>query len=125
MKHLIQCLSTSNIELLVNHLVDKGMGDIFAESSSLFQSSLNYDIELVLINYLAVRTIERIKKQKTVETEKLIKKLYQLPSTMFFSIQEIDEKFLLYLFRNPRKLGLNVEEILIEAHEDYLDYHYD
>ncbi len=125
MKHLIQCLSTSNIELLVNHLVDKGMGDIFAESSSLFQSSLNYDIELVLINYLAVRTIERIKKQKTVEPEKLIKKLYQLPSTMFFSIQEIDEKFLLYLFRNPRKLGLNVEEILIEAHEDYLDYHYD
>lgn len=110
-----KCLSRSEYRLLIIRMidgreVDEELGD---ELINIIDRASNYwDVNIVGVNYLLAIIIEQLMKKTFIEKDFLCA-VYKIQELMFFTVDELDYKFVNELFVNnlPEKRNFYIETL--------------
>jgi hypothetical protein len=106
------CLNKEELKIVIEYkngkigLIDDEQLRIWLEGAESWQD------EVCCLNYIFSQIIDR-EHQRGTNCNELIELLYKLGEEMFFTIQEIDYKYISELLRNVRRIELTLEEELI------------
>jgi len=97
-----KCLSREEYRQFILRLIDRQEidGDLGIELVNIIDRAQNYwDVNIIGINYLLTIIIEQFMKKSLVNHE-FISDVYKIQQEMFFTIDELDHKFIDELFVN-------------------------
>ncbi len=95
-----------------------------AHIGSLIEEWENWHLEFVCLATLLSQVLENKQKQ-SVNVHVLLQEVYTLSERKgLFTFEQIDEKFIEYMFKYVRIKGLEIEDHLIEIRRDFGEYRY-
>jgi hypothetical protein len=84
----------------------------------------SWNLEFTCLATLLSQVLENKQKQ-SVDVHKILQEIYTLSEHRgLFSVEEIDTKFIEYMFRYVRREDLSIEDHLIEIRRDLGEYRY-
>lgn len=113
------CLSRNDYQFLVHQLIieNRRKGDLEGCLTTVIERAKNYwDINVVGVNYFLSIIIEQIMKKSNIDKE-FIARVYNLKNEMYFTIDELDYKFINELFTNNLPDARNHYIVLLEEAE--------
>lgn len=113
------CLSRNDYQFLVHQLIieNRREGDLEGCLTTVIERAKNYwDINVVGVNYFLSIIIEQIMKKSNIDKE-FIARVYNLKNEMYFTIDELDYKFINELFTNNLPDARNHYIVLLEEAE--------
>ncbi len=117
------CLNKEELKLLIEYKNGK-IGSIEDKQlRTLLEGAESWQDELCCLNYLFCQLIDR-EHQNGTNCAELIELLYKMEEELFFTIQEMDYKYVSELVRNIRCSGLTLEEELILLQNKIVEHQY-
>ncbi|MFE3868002.1 hypothetical protein ACFX5E_07930 [Flavobacterium sp. LS2P90] len=100
--------------LLVEFLKSKDYDENFSHLTGHFESLKYWEIKISSINNILTIILEQLEK-RGIDTNEIIKFIYELPLSYDFLIQETDIRFIDTLYKNILSPNLVLEDYLIDT----------
>ncbi len=100
--------------LMVEFLKIKQYDENFSHLIGHFESLKYWEIKISIINSLFTIILEQLEK-RGIDTNEIIKFIYELPTNYDFLIQETDIRFIDSLYKNILSPNLVLEDYLIDT----------
>lgn len=110
------CLSRNDYQSLIHQLITENRreGDLEGCLTTVLERAKNYwDINVVGVNYFLSIIIEQVMKKSNIDKE-FIARVYNLKNEMYFTIDELDHKFINELFINNLPEARNCYTVLLD-----------
>lgn len=108
------CLSKRELDLLIDNNWVLSEDEEFEELTLLLQQCKYWESELVCFSYFLSQILER-KAKAEIDCAPILEQTFLRSSEMWLSIQQIDAKFIHYLFRHVRDRKVSLEDSLVEV----------
>jgi hypothetical protein len=115
-----KCLSRVELYNLISQECD-GILCPDTDLACLIEDARNWQCRLSGVSYMLSKIVERGINDDEDYT-RFISSFYYMPDTMWFDIQELEEKFICFLLNQSRNTSLTIEEEIIDLQNRIGDY---
>lgn len=121
------CLDRNELEKLIKAEIERGNTEDDKSLELRIEDAKNWADKLIGFSYFLSKIFEKkIKQGKTIETLKeVLDQTYLLNESMWFEIQEFDEKFVDFILRFERDPILSLEDDLVQLQNKLSRFEYE